>query len=274
MAMKSGIALLILLYLFLSSGISAEETHKKVNINELPEFTLPEITVTGNDSMHSLKMEVIRAEELKFDIFNSLNSTDEYDITCGWHSPVGTRIKEWSCDVGYLKNAGADDARDFTSTVQNLSKNNNPGSVKPVFPSRQKREIELAWKKRALNKEMIALAAEHPELAIAMVKANAMKQFYEAEGRKRYKKNILVGNSKPDEKEAILNEIDILEAAFMDHNRGVMSDEIWKRWDSMYRKIFNMKTYRIFWASAHKNKQYADEFVAYVNTIISGKRKH
>ena len=54
-----------------------------------------------------------------------------------------------------------------------------------------------------------------------------LQQLYEAEDRKRHKKSIFVGNSGSDEKDVILNEIDILEAAYLDHSRGVISDEIW-----------------------------------------------
>ena len=50
-------------------------------------------------------------------------------------------------------------------------------------------KVQLAWKNRALNKAMVTLAAEHPDLAIAMVRANAMEQFYEAE-RRKYWSNI------------------------------------------------------------------------------------
>lgn len=274
MALRYKIVSLIFLSCILSSGIFAEELHKGTSKDRnLPEFTLPEITVKGDDSMYSLKMDVIKAEEHQFDIFNSLNSTDDFDITCKWYSPVGTRIKKWGCEAGYLKKAVAADSEDYIRHIQDLSGNNNPGSVQTILVSRAQRDIELARKRRALNKEMIALAAEHPELAIAMVKANAMQQFYKAEHRKRYKNNILVRKSKPDEKAVIPNEIDILAAAFLDHRRGVMSDKIWARWDSTYRKIFHTKTYRIFWTSADKNKRYTNEFVKYINSLMSDDRQ-
>ncbi len=271
MALRYKIVFLVFLCCFLGSGLFAEEPHKATsNARNLPEFTLPEITVKGDDSMYSLKMDVINAEEHEFDLFNSLNSTDDYDITCKWYSPVGTRIKKWGCDVGYLKKTAAADSMDFINKV--IMSADKPGPA-PILVSRQQREIELAWKRKAMKKEMLTLAAEHPELAIAMVRANAMQQYYEAERRKRYKKNRLVRNSKPDEKAVIPNEIDILAAAFLDHRRGVMSDKIWARWDSMYRKIFRSKTYRIFWSSADKNKRYTNEFVKYINSLMSDERQ-
>lgn len=261
MVMKYRIIGLIFLSWFFSSGVCAKEPQPETyNFSELPEFTLDEITITVDDPLHLLKMEMIRAEELKFDIFNSLNSTDDFDITCEWYTALGSIVKKWGCDVGYLKRSSADDARDMLQRGRPLV-------------NRGQREVELAWKKRALNREMTALAVEHPELAIAIIKANGLKRLFAAEGKKRFKKNILVGESKPDEKDVFLNEIDILEAAFLDHSRGIMSDEIWDRWDSLYRKIFNMKSYQIFWTSTRKNKVYADAFVKYVRSIISEEKQ-
>lgn len=270
MVTRSRIILLIFLLWFLSSGVEAKEPHPETyNINELPEFTMDEITVTVDDPLHLLKMEVIRAEELKFDIFNSFNSTDDFDITCEWYTALGSRIKKWGCDVGYLKKASADDARDFVDSIVDSDAN---GPRKPLA-TRGQRTVELAGRAKELNREMITLAVEHPELAVAMIKANSLKQFYEAESKKRFKKNILAGNSKSDGKDVFLNEIDILEAAFLDHSRGLMPDEIWKRWDSLYRKIFQKKSYQIFWASAHENKTYTDAFVTYVQSLMSEGRQ-
>jgi hypothetical protein len=54
-------------------------------------------------------MEMIRAEDLKFEIFNSLNSTDDFDITCEMYAPTGSRISRRVCDVGYMKKAREED---------------------------------------------------------------------------------------------------------------------------------------------------------------------
>ena len=83
-------------------------------------YILPEIVVKGDNSLRSLKMDVMRAEKLKYEIFNNLNSTDEFDITCKWYSTLGTRIKQWRCNVDYMEDAVARNARgwinNFTSS--------------------------------------------------------------------------------------------------------------------------------------------------------------
>jgi hypothetical protein len=267
MAMKSKILLLIFLSWFLSPGISAKETLKGASTDsDAQEYMLDEVIVTGDSSLHSLEMEMIRAEELKYEIFNSLNSTDEFDITCKWYTSLGSRIKKWGCDVGYMKDARTEDARYM---LYHEILRDKSGWLIPDI----QRTVELAHKTEALNKEMIELAVKHPELATAMIRANELKKLYEAERRKRFKNNklsILAGNLESDENDVILNEIDIYEKAFIDHNRGAMPDEIWERWDSWCKTKFQRESYRKLWASANHDK-YADEFIGYVNIIISGK---
>ena len=92
MADKLKIVLLICcISCFLSLNISAEEKLKEpYTDSDTLEYTLPEIIVKGDNSMHSLEMAVINAEELKFEVFNNLNSTDDFDITCEWRAPLGS----------------------------------------------------------------------------------------------------------------------------------------------------------------------------------------
>jgi hypothetical protein len=252
LAIKFKIILLIFLVWFFSSGVTAEDILKKTSTDSDPlEYTLPEVIVEGDNSMHSLRLEVIRAQELKFEVFNNLNSTDDFDIICDWHAPLGTKIKEWSCDVNYLKKARADAVRDYRQHGAQ-------------FPSEHKMAIELAEKGRELNREMKALAVKHPELALAIINAHELEQLYKEEQKKRYGDGILTGNS---EQGLVVNKIDIWEAAFMDHSRGLISDQIWERWDSTYRKLFYIKTYQRLWESVNHDK-YADEFIKYVNSII------
>ena len=52
------------------------------------EYILEEIIVKGGSILSSMRIEMIRAEDLKIEIFNSLNSTDDFDITCEWRAPI------------------------------------------------------------------------------------------------------------------------------------------------------------------------------------------
>lgn len=252
--------MLVLLSCFLVSNISAQETsNENSNNSDAQEYMLDEVIVTGDSSLLSLRMEVYRAEEYKFEIFNSLNSTDEFDIKCKWYAPTGTRIKQWVCDVGYMKKARYEDARDLLDSG---------------LPMRSDGQIVLenAQKTEALNKEMIALAIKHPELATAMVRANELRQLYKAERRKRLEGSMfrhLAGNPEPDENDVFLSEIDIWHSVFLDHMKGALQENIWKSWDSWCKNKLQIKSYQKLWESANRDK-YVDEFKVYVNAIISG----
>jgi hypothetical protein len=254
--MKTKIIILIFTLLFFASGISAAETTNETSTgSDTLEYTLPEVIVKGDNSMSSLEKEVIRAEELKFKVFNNLNSTDDFDISCEWRAQLGTRIKKWSCDAGYMEKARWMATNDWLMGIG-------------PFITENQLVAQNIDKTRALNKEMKTLAITHPELAIAMVNAHELNEFYKEERRKRYKDSIFVGN--PPEPDFKLNKFVLWEAAFKDHHNGLMPDVIWERWDTIYRRILKIKTYRVLWKSAD-HKKYADEFVAYVNTIIAGR---
>jgi hypothetical protein len=53
---------------------------------------IDEITVLGTRSMRTLRLEVQAARERVYDLFNSLNSDDEFDIHCRNVPRTGTRI--------------------------------------------------------------------------------------------------------------------------------------------------------------------------------------
>ncbi len=261
MAVKTKIVLLIFLFWVSGSGISADEILKKKSIdNGLEEYVLDEIVVTPDSSMRSLQMEVIRANKVKYEIFNKLNSTDDFDITCNWRVPTGTRLRHFTCDVGYMKKARSEDLDNFFTSG---------------IPPRSDRflSIEFAYKHRALKKEMIDLAVKHPELATAMIRANEVRQLYEDERKIRFKDSIMIGHSEPVENKQIVNEIDFWQSVFVYHMRGLIPYDIWKRWDSWCKIKLQNKFYQKLWASASKDK-YVDEFKLYVNALISGEDKH
>ena len=260
MGIKSKIALMIFLSLFLSSGICAGETLTEKSINsDAQEYMLDEVVVTGDSSLFSLRMEVYRAEEYKFDIFNSLNSTDEFDITCEWRAPLGSRIPRRFCEAGYIKKARAEDARLFMDFG---------------FQPRSDQQLtgEFTYKTEALNKEMIALAIKHPELATAMIRSHEMHQLFQEEERERFEDSwlrYLAGNPKPIENKVMLNEIDMWEIVFMDYSVGKLQDNIWARWDSWCKTKLQNIYYQKKWESTNQDK-YVDEFKSYINAIISG----
>jgi tetratricopeptide (TPR) repeat protein len=233
---------------------------QKLSIENIPtydsdaqEWILEEITVIGDRSLLSLRMEVYQAEELKFDLFNALNSTDEFDITCKHGAGTGSRIKRRVCDVGYMKKARAEDARKFLTMG---------------FRPRSDYELasQFADKTEALNKEMVELGVKHPSLAKAMINEYVLKQCYIVERRERFKDSILIGHPEPEE--YFGDELKFLEFAYMAHNDGMLEEDMWSYWDERFRSLIHQEPYRSIWLSSN-SETFADEFIAYVNAILS-----
>lgn len=263
MTMKSRIAILFILSWFLCPGIFADETLKEIPIDsDTGEFILDEVVVKGDSSLSSLREEVIRAEELQFETFNSLNSRDDFDIKCTWRAPTGSLFERQRCDVEFMRRQKAIDAYMYLTRGH-------------PYRSEAQLAIEYAGEFKELKKEMIDLTYQYPELAAAMIRAVKLQKLFEAERRKRFKDSKLrylagMGDDpETDENDIILNEFDYWQRVFKDHSKGAVQDEVWERWDSWCRNKIHSKYYQKLWDSKERGR-YAPEFIAYVNTIISG----
>ena len=73
--------------------------------------TIEEIVVYGEKSLIHLRHEVQRAEDRVFDVFNTLNSDDEYDIHCYREAPTGSHIHRRVCRANFVSKATAEEAR-------------------------------------------------------------------------------------------------------------------------------------------------------------------
>jgi len=68
-----------------------------------PTETIEEVVVYGNKSLSQLRRELYKAEDAVIDLFNSLNSDDEFDIRCYKEAPTGSHIKKRVCKTNYVR---------------------------------------------------------------------------------------------------------------------------------------------------------------------------
>ena len=209
--------------------------------------------------MSSIRLEMIRAEDIKFEIFNSLNSTDDFDITCELYTPTGSRIPRRVCEIGYMKKAREENVDLFIDNMQ----------YGTPFLLRSDSQLagELSTKTKAMQKEMAELGRKHPSLAKAMINEYEIKQRYIVEHRERFKNSILIGHTEPEE--YFGDELKFLNIAYLAYKDRMMEEPIWHYWDKRLRSIIQQEPYRSIWLSSD-TKTYADAFVAYVNRILSG----
>ena len=75
--------------------------------SDAQEYILEDITVIGQNSIGRLRYEVDRAADRMYEIYNELNTDDDFDIHCLWSAPTGSRIKRKLCTPVYVKNLQA-----------------------------------------------------------------------------------------------------------------------------------------------------------------------
>ena len=161
---NTGIAMsVMLMLLILPDTLRAAERERAIE----------EIEVIGERSLINLQIEIREAEVQMFDIFNDLNSTDDFDVNCRNVTHTGTLIPTWECDAGFMTRERFQNTQDFLQ-----------------FGTIPKTDEQMYWENRhrveALNAEMLALAKENPALAEAMLDLHAKRQRMEAaQQRKR-----------------------------------------------------------------------------------------
>jgi hypothetical protein len=146
-----------------------------------PAETIEEIVVYGHKSLVRLHRDLYKAEDAVFDLFNSLNSDDEFDIHCYKEAPTGSHIKKRVCKTNYLRDLIGEATRESLSSARYGI---GESYIHPVQEIKRKDEL--------LRKEMEALMVERPELANAISKASDAKQVYDSERQKRCEGRFLI----------------------------------------------------------------------------------
>ena len=141
-----------------------------------PTETIEEIVVYGKKSLVQLRLKLYKAEEAVIDLFNSLNSDDEFDIHCYKEAPTGSHIKKRVCKTNYLRDLTAEATRQWL-LIGGMY-------IHPVAKIRQKNEL--------LRKEMEALVVERPELLNAFSEASDAKQVLDSEHKRRCEGRIFI----------------------------------------------------------------------------------
>ena len=143
---------------------------------------MEEVTVYGQKSLLNLERAMIEAENQTFEVFNSLNTDNQYDIVCYKKAPLGSHIKRRYCYPNYVIDL-MDEAASVWSAGARM--NNFPDSAPIINRTKEKK------KEKNLRKIWGELAAEHPEMLNALKAHSEAKQTYESEQEKRCKRLLL-----------------------------------------------------------------------------------
>jgi len=154
---KTGVLLLVVLP---ASSVSQIESTQAEESSE----PIEEIVVHGHKSIIDLKHEMYEAEETLYDVYNSLNSDDDYDIHCYEEVPTGTKIPKRVCRTNFYE-------KQLRRETQRML------PINLVFEIRKMNERMLA--------EMQELASTHPEYLKAIESYDQTKRTWESVRKRR-----------------------------------------------------------------------------------------
>lgn len=129
---------------------------------------IEEITVQGERTTFSLRMEIESAETEVYNLFNELNSNDDFDVTCKDIVYTGSHIPQRTCMSAFLREEQAFQTQSYLQGVPLGEGIGGPNSGALMDLSSASGEVRE--KAKAMEQEMIRLAVEVPEFAEALIK--------------------------------------------------------------------------------------------------------
>jgi hypothetical protein len=133
-----------------------------------PAGPLEEVIVRAPRSLKSLREAIFDAEDRAFDLYNELNTDDDYDIVCHREAPTGSRISYRNCRARFVDRLLAE------NTAEAFSLGGDGFAVLPL-PMHQIEE-----RMQILSEKIESLAREHPQLLEATVEVQRRKDAYQA----------------------------------------------------------------------------------------------
>jgi hypothetical protein len=155
----SGVGIVVALLLVLPLTGFCQSTSDE-EMQEAPPEELEEIVVYGQRSLTELRLETFRAEDDFYDLFNSMNSDDEFDVHCNRETPTGSHIGRRVCRANYEYGIWSD-----------------AGGANPI--------PWLLRKEQLLDREILARLSEHPELLHALKEYSEAKRKFDVERKDR-----------------------------------------------------------------------------------------
>ncbi len=129
---------------------------------------LEEIVVIGPRSLSSMRAEIIEVENKVFDIFNAVNSDNDYDVSCRRETPSFSHIPQRVCRPRFVDRIEANTAQIYLR---------GDGYFDP--------RAEIRHHQQILEERMRTLIEENPQLNEAMREFYLTKTEYEAERKRR-----------------------------------------------------------------------------------------
>jgi hypothetical protein len=135
----------------------------------------PDEIIVSRQTPTQLRAEIEKAENAFYDLFNSLNSSDEFDIHCQRVVPTGRRVPERVCQPNFMSNEQSAAGKSTTLGVQ--------GST--LAGNSQEATGAASVKRQQLEAEIKKLASENAELGAALARLGNLQQALSAAEKKK-----------------------------------------------------------------------------------------
>lgn len=159
---------MFLVCLYAVTAVGQTDPQSKATGKKDQQPPMEEITVIGQRTLGTLRVQINKAEDRIYDIYNKLNTDDLYDIHCRRRAPTGSHINHKICSPVYYDQTEADAA-------QMALTGGGDGSAYMM--------ARLAHYNPIMGKKWKQLVKSNPELLQAVVKHYELSQELKKERR-------------------------------------------------------------------------------------------
>ena len=182
----------LLFFAPMSGALVAQEDGRAQNRSLSAERSPPEEVVVRGRRVGRLRFEVELAKQRAYDVFNEINSNDEFDVTCNAESRSGTRLPRQVCRARFENRIAASATKEYMASL-NWACEGPPevaqdcmfsGASSGAIAAAKGVEAQAGTKRQALTEEIVRLANENTAFAQAILDWYEASQQYE-NARKR-----------------------------------------------------------------------------------------
>jgi len=198
--MKKALSVVLLVYSQLAYTQESLTADQSADMVRHPQQVLEEITIVGERTTFALRQQIERAENNLYQLFNELNSSDQFNIKCR-NRKRRSHIPRRECEPKFLTRARQANAVMAMAAMRSGGGWGAPTQHVPNYVSgnsamfdygldllQSERELKT-WEGRtfeALNAEMLRLATENQQFLEALMRVGKLKSTLREERRKLF----------------------------------------------------------------------------------------
>jgi hypothetical protein len=180
----------IFVLLMCAAGLSQAQAAQSSDNAAAGKEELDQVIVRGGPkALAALRDEMVRVEDSFYELYNELNSVDDYDVYCAMETSAGTALKRRACRANYQRDALAAEGAahmEFIKKHPRLKVAQSGGNDRPAeeptlidsLPPPAIMDIEIRRKEYQQN--VIRLSRESPELVKLLRELSDLNERYRA----------------------------------------------------------------------------------------------